>query len=276
VTRKASVSEPKGIGKIVILKIGGSVLTGAKAFRRVALFLERRSQLRPSEKLVVVVSAQKLMTDSLERRARRIVQNPGVRALNLLWSTGELRSVALLVLHLEALRISSVGLNVHETGLHFSSSQEAGPARLRLTEGPLQSALMKHAIVVVPGFLATRSDGAIISVGRGGSDLSAVLLAIGLGASRCELVKDVSGYFEDDPHENARAAHLPWLSFKDALRMADRGCDLVQPRAILAASESNLPLMIRSMDERAPVSVISLYSKSGSEKVPDEPVSAKV
>ncbi len=270
------MSEPNGSGRIVVLKIGGSVLTGAKAFRRVALFLKRRSQIAPSEKLVVVVSAQKLMTDSLERRARRIVRNPGVRGLDLLWSTGELRSVALLALHLEALQVSSVGLNVHETGLHFSSMHEVGTPRLKLTEGPLESALSKHAVVVVPGFLATRSDGAIISVGRGGSDLSAVLLAIGLGASRCELMKDVPGYFEEDPKENARAAHLPWLSFKDALCMADRGCDLVQPRAILAASESNLPLVIRSMDERAPLSVISLSSKGRSEEVLDEPLSAKV
>jgi aspartokinase len=95
-------------------------------------------------------------------------------------------------------------------------------------------------------------------------------LAIGLGASRCELVKDVPGYFEDDPHENSQALHLPWLSFEDALRMADRGCDLVQPRAILAASESNLPLVVRSMKERAPVSVVSLCSRDDREKVRDE------
>ena len=256
-TRKARVSAPNSMEKIVVLKVGGSVLTGAKAFRRVARFLKRCSELSPSQKLVVVVSAQKLLTDTLERRARRIVHDPNVRALDLLWSTGELRSVALLALHLQALGISSVGLNVHETGLHFSSEPEAPRARPLLKDDHLKSALAKHAVVVVPGFLATRSEGAIVSVGRGGSDLSAVLLAIGLGASRCELVKDVPGYFEDDPRENVRAVHLPLLSFEDALGMADRGCDLVQPLALLTAAEKNLPLVVRSMDERAPMSVIS-------------------
>lgn len=236
-----------------MLKMGGSVLTGAKAFLRVALYLARRYELNPGEKLVVVVSAQKLLTDTLERRARRIARAPNVQALDLLWSTGELRSVALLTLHVEALGASAVGLNVHEAGLQFSS----GPSqRLLLTDTHLQAALSKHAIVVVPGFFATRVDGAMVSVGRGGSDLSAVLLAIGLGASRCELFKDVSGYFEDDPHENARARHLPWLSFEDALRMAYRGCDLVQPRALQAAAEKNLSLVVRSMDERAPLSIV--------------------
>src|ERR1700730_15974065 len=165
-----------GTEKIVILKVGGSVLTGAKAFRRVALYLKRRSELVPSEKLVVVVSAQKLLTDTLERRARRVVRCPSVRALDLLWSTGELRSVALLALHLEALGTSSVGLNVHETGLQLPYAPETDSVRPTLIKSQLESALSEHAVIVVPGFLATRLGGAIVSVGRGGSDLSAVLL----------------------------------------------------------------------------------------------------
>jgi aspartokinase len=202
-----------GKEQIVVLKLGGSVLTGTKALRRAAQFLKRRTELAPDEKLVVVVSAQKLATDTLERRARRIVRAPGVRALDLLWSTGELRSVALLALHLEAMGVPSVGLNVHETGLQFSD-HEPRPPRPSLTGMHLKAAVAQNAVVVVPGFLASRGDAAIVSLGRGGSDFSAVLLAIGLGAERCELVKDVPGYFEEDPHENARARHLASLAFE--------------------------------------------------------------
>ena len=251
-----------GKEQIVVLKLGGSVLTGTKALRRAAQFLKRRTELAPDEKLVVVVSAQKLATDTLERRARRIVRAPGVRALALLWSTGELRSVALLALHLEAMGVPSVGLNVHETGLQFSD-HEPRPPRPSLTGMHLKAAVAQNAVVVVPGFLASRGDTAIVSLGRGGSDLSAVLLAIGLGAERCELVKDVPGYFEEDPHENARARHLASLAFEEALQMANEGCALVQAHALLAASEANLPLVIRSMDERSPFTVISRDSKSG-------------
>jgi aspartate kinase len=128
---------------------------------------------------------------------------------------------------------------------------------------------------VVPGFFANRWDGAMVSLGRGGSDFSAVLLAIGLRATRCELIKDVPGYFEDDPRRNASAPHLPSLSFEEAVRMADQGCELVQTRALLMAGEADLPLVIRSMDERAPVSVISRGAKRGSAERHDEPVAAE-
>jgi aspartate kinase len=262
----------RSTGKIVVLKVGGSVLTGVKAFRRTALFLKHRRELVPSEKLVVVVSAQKLATDTLERRARRILRKPSARALDLLWSTAELRSVALLTLYLEALEVFSVGLNVQETGLRFSSEHDGRPA---LTGHHLESVLSEHDVVIVPGFLATRPDGAIASVGRGGSDLSAVLLAIGLEASRCELVKDVPGYFEEDPRENARARHIPSLTFEDALRMANRGCELVQTRALVTAAEVNLPLVIRSMDEEAPISVVSARSKRDNGGIHAEPVGTK-
>jgi aspartate kinase len=270
------VSDPNRGGQdVVIVKVGGSVLTGVKAFRRVALFLKHCVERIPNEKLVVVVSAQKLMTDSLERRARRIVRAPAARSLDLLWSTGELRSVALLSLHLQNVGVSSVGLSVHETGLQLDHEPQPCAAQPSLTGRCLEAALAEHAVVVVPGFLATGRNGAIVSLGRGGSDFSAVLLAIGLRALRCELIKDVPGYFEDDPHRNVRARHLPSLSFEDALRMAEQGCELVQTSALLAANDAKLSLVIRSIHERAPVSVIARGSQGGPAEPHEEPVAAE-
>jgi aspartate kinase len=249
---------------IVVWKVGGSILSGTKAYRRVALYLKQRTKVAPEEKLVVVVSAQKNATSVLERRARHIVRSPGVRALDLLWSTGELRSVAVLALHLEALSVRVVGLNVHETGLQIADAAGVNSPRPTLVGRSLRHAVASHAVVIVPGFLAARADQAIVTLGRGGSDLTAVLLAIGLRASRCELLKDVPGYFEEDPHRNACAAHLPSLGFDEALRMAERGCDLVQPQALQAAAYSGLSLVVRSLDERAPSSVISRCAEPSS------------
>jgi aspartate kinase len=264
------------VGKgTVVLKVGGSILTRARAYGRVAAYLKRRIETEPEEKLVVVVSAQKLATSVLERSARRIVRSPSPRALDLLWSTGELRSVAILTLHLEAIRVSVVGLNVHETGLRFLAEAQLCPPRPALRGPYIDRVLAGHAVVVVPGFLATRSDEAIVTLGRGGSDLSAVLLAVGLGASRCELLKDVPGYFEEDPRANTRAAHLPSLSFKEALGMAERGCELVQPRALAAAADAGLPLVVRSLDERATPSVISPGTRQTSAEPGREPVAAE-
>ena len=255
---------------VVVVKLGGSVLSTAKAYGRVARFLRHRlraasssphSAPRPAgagERFVAVVSAQNGSTDALERAARRAASRPSPRALDLLWSIGEIRSVALLTLHLEALGVSAAGLNVHETGLRIApGSRGVGPEAVLFHGERLHAALAAHAVVVVPGFLATDSGEMIVSLGRGGSDLTAVLLARSLGAARCELVKDVPGYFSADPHRDSSAEHLPALTFSRALELADAGCDLVQRAAIEAAARAALPLIIRSLDARAPVSVVS-------------------
>jgi aspartate kinase len=230
---------------IAVIKLGGSILVSPKAYRRAALFVRNTLTAAPSERLVVVVSAQEGTTDTLERSARAIVQLPTRAALDLLWSTGEIRSVALLAMHLQALGVAAAPLNIHEAGL------------IHLHAGRLCGVLAKYSVVVVPGFLATDSTRAIVSLGRGGSDLTAVLLAEGLQACRCELIKDVPGYFTSDPHRDPAARHLPQLSFAQALKLAAEGCDLVQRTAIETASRSGLPLVIRSVRNKAQVSRIS-------------------
>jgi aspartate kinase len=242
---------------IAVIKIGGSILRNARAFRRAARCVRNRHIASPNELLVVVVSAQEGITDKLEARANEIVAQPNSSALDLLWSTGELRSVALLVLHLQALGISAAALNIHEAGLGLPDGAcESGPAarQVRINPRRLRSLLAHHPVAVVPGFFATDAAGAVVSLGRGGSDLTAVLLAKALDACRCELLKDVPGYFTSDPHRDPTARHLPQLTFDHALALADEGCELVQRQAIQAAALCNLPLVIRSLDETAPLS----------------------
>jgi len=241
-------------GPVVVVKLGGSVLSNESAYRRAAEFLCRRLAAAPAERIVAVVSAQEGCTDTLERAALDIVPAAAARALHLLWSTGEIRSVALLALHLQALGVKSAPLNVHETGLRVDTAPDGGAS---LGPGRLHASLAACRIVIVPGFLGTDFHGSIVALGRGGSDLTAVLLATGLGAARCELVKDVPGYFTADPHRHATARHLASLTFEDALALADRGCDLVQRRAIEAAAAARLPLVVRSMNELARISTVS-------------------
>jgi aspartate kinase len=171
----------------------------------------------------------------------------------LLWSTGELRSVALLVLALQARGARATGLSVHETGLILPEGEREA-THLQFDREGLAQALAQHPVAVVPGFLACRPSGAIVSLGRGGSDLTAVLLAARLGAQRCELIKDVPGYFDRDPNRHADARHVPALRFEEALAMAEAGCDLVQRQAIEAALHFGLPLVVRSLDDRGPCS----------------------
>jgi aspartate kinase len=245
---------------VAVIKIGGSILKNAHTYRRAARYVHNRHISSPDERLVVVVSAQEGVTDWLAANACQVVSQPNPAALDLLWSTGELRSVALLVLHLQALGVSASPLNIHEAGLAFGDAPRTGetrPTGVRLNPRRIRSVLAQYPVAVVPGFFATDSDGAVRSLGRGGSDLTAVVLAKGLNASRCELLKDVPGYFSSDPHGNPSARHLPHLTFEEALVLADSGCDLVQRKAIELAAQCNLPLVIRSLDESAPLSRVT-------------------
>ncbi|MGB6484458.1 MAG: hypothetical protein WBE86_13315 [Candidatus Acidiferrales bacterium] len=239
--------------RVVVVKLGGSIFTGPISYRCAARFIGQRLAANFEENLVVVVSAQNGETDALLQEAQAIAAEPGDAALDLLWSTGELRSVARLALHLQAAGIRSAAFDVRQTGLRIAA-RGLGVARAQFDPTNIHRALAAHRVVIVPGFLATDDSGSVVTLGRGGSDLTAVLLAAGLGASRCELVKDVPGYFADDPHLNANAQHLPYLSFAQALAMAENGCDLVQRQALEAAERCDLPIVVRSLEENAPES----------------------
>lgn len=245
-----------GRGSVAVIKLGGSIFSGPISYRRAARFIGRRLAANPEENLVAVVSAQNGETDALLREAQAIVTEPGDAALDLLWSTGELRSVARLALHLQAAGIRTAALDVRQTGLRIAA-RGLGVARAEFDPASIRKALVAHRVVIVPGFLASDDSGAVVTLGRGGSDLTAVLLAAGLGASRCELIKDVPGYFTDDPNVNAGAQHLPRLSFAQALAMAEAGCDLVQRAALQAAERCDLPIVVRSLEESAPESWVT-------------------
>jgi len=243
-----------------VLKLGGSVLRDEPSYKGAARFLQDRLATNQDERLVVIVSAQHGETNRLLAEAERITCEPASQALDLLWSTGELRSVALLTLHLQRLGISAVPFNVHQTGLGAERATGTTVRPLRLL-----AALGSARIVIVPGFLGVSAGGTITSLGRGGSDLTAVLLASAIRADACELIKDVPGYFTSDPHRDDRARPIQHLSIEDALAMADRGCDLVQRAALVAAGAASLPLVIRSMDAAAPVTHLQTCRKDRSQ-----------
>jgi aspartate kinase len=241
---------------VAVLKLGGSVLTDVGAYRRAAEALAARVAAAPYEDLVVVVSAQCGETDRLRALAREFSAAPAQPALDLLWSTGELRSAALLTMALQAEDVAAVGLSVHECGLHFG---EAGAAGERVWLNPIwiRHALSAHRVVVVPGFLARGPADEVVSLGRGGSDLSAVVLAAGLNAVRCELIKDVPGYFSKDPNRHTDAEPLAQVDYATALAMAHEGCELVQERALAEAARHGVVVVVRSLEADAPRTIVS-------------------
>jgi len=244
---------------VSVIKIGGSVLADRAAYRRAAGFIAHRLTQHPGERVLVVVSAQHGATDALERLARDISPRPDASALDLLWSTGELQSVAILVLCLHELGVTATAVNVHQTGL-IERDATGEPTGVRLRPLRLRALLAAHDVVVAPGFLARGMADSIVSLGRGGSDLTAVLLAAGLQARLCELVKDVPGYFSADPHTDPDARQLPAIDYARALTMADDGCELVQRRAIEAARDHRVTLAVRCMSPGGPQTFVSGFA----------------
>ena len=245
--------------RLSVLKLGGSVLRDEASYAAAARFLARRVANDPDERLVVIVSAQYGSTDHLLGEARRLAGEPSPAALDLLWSTGELRSVAILALHLQQIGVAAVPFNVHQTGLVSEAAAGTSVRPLRLL-----AALAHARDVIVPGFLGVSADGTITSLGRGGSDLTAVLLAAAVRADACELIKDVPGYFTADPHARPDARPIHELLVDEALAMADAGCDLVQRAALAAAQAASLRLVIRSMDAAAPITTVHSSDQSRS------------
>jgi len=233
-----------------VIKIGGSVLRDTVSFDAVAGFVSRRLSTNRAERLVVIVSAEYGATDALLEEARSIVPEPSEQALDLLWSTGELRSVARLSLHLQRLGVHAAALNVHQTGLTCAYGRATVRPMLIL------AALAHTRVAIVPGFLAVRAGGGIRSLGRGGSDLTAVLVAVALRAQQCELVKDVAGYYSSDPHEDPQATPIRELTIAKALDMAAAGCNLVQLAALEAARAASLPLVVRCLSVDSQVTYV--------------------
>jgi aspartate kinase len=227
---------------LTVLKLGGSVLTNAGAYHHAAAFV-RSLTTNPQARVVAVVSAELGHTDALLAEARQLTDAPDADVLALLWSTGELRSVALLAFALQTAGVRASAMNVHECGIRAARQSP----EVALNTLAIRVALERFRVVVVPGFLAT-SGQRVVTLGRGGSDLSAVLLAAALGASRCVLVKDVDGYYTDDPRRRAGAELIQELSYDDALSMADDGCPLVQRQALAEARARGVEVIVRSFE----------------------------
>ena len=261
----AEAACPPAPCRLSVLKIGGSILRNAGSYARAARFLHTRLTLNQDERLVVIVSAEYGTTDYLQAEAQTIANDPSQTALDLLWATGELRSVALLALHLQKIGVSAVPFNVHQTGLIADRAAGTSVRPLRLL-----AALAHARIVIVPGFLGVSEGDAIASLGRGGSDLTAVLLASAVRANACELIKDVAGYYTADPNRDPEARQIRHLSVADAIVMADAGCDLVQRAALVAASDTGLPIIVRSMDADAPVTHVHENERTTHHGIRDE------
>jgi aspartate kinase len=229
---------------LVVQKYGGSSVADADGIKRVA---QRIVTTRKSgDSVVVVVSAMGDTTDELVDLATQVTPLPQGRELDMLLTAGERISMALL-----AMAIANLGL----VGRSFTGSQAGvitddshGKARIiDVTPGRIRGALDEGAIPIVAGFQGVSQNGKdITTLGRGGSDTTAVALAAALGADACEIYTDVDGIFTADPRIVAGARRIPRISYEEMLEMAACGAKVLMLRCVEYARRYGIPIHVRS------------------------------
>jgi aspartate kinase len=232
---------------LLVQKFGGTSVADVERIGNVA---RRIAQCREDgHDLVIVVSAMGHTTDELTALARVISPNPPQREMDMLLATGEQVSIALLSMALQALGVPAVAMTGTQAGIVTEST--FGRARiLEIRTDRLRRLLNEGQVVVVAGFQGTSSGVAgtpeITTLGRGGSDTSAVALAAALGADACEIYTDVPGVLTTDPRKVADAQLMESVSCDEMLELASLGAAVLHPRAVEIARNYGVPLWVRS------------------------------
>ena len=224
------------------MKFGGSSVADADKIKNVA----RRVLAKQKEgrRVVVVVSAPGDMTDDLIEMADKISLNPSEREMDMLLSTGEQVSIALLGIAMAELGVKAVSLTGPQAGIHADDNH----TRARITKivpTKIQHELAKNKIVIVAGFQGLNPNHDITTLGRGGSDLTAVALAAALRAD-CEIYTDVKGVYTTDPRVVQEAQKLNHISYDEMLELAGSGSQVMQARSIEVAKKFGVELQVRS------------------------------
>jgi len=240
---------------LVIQKYGGSSLGDAESIKRVAarIVAERRS----GRDVVVVASAMGDTTDDLLRLAEQISPLPPGRELDMLLTAGERISMALLAMAIKALGYEARSFTGSQAGVITDSAH--GRARIiDVTPGRISEAIAAGAVAIVAGFQGVSQDTKdVTTLGRGGSDATAVALAAALGADVCEIYTDVDGVFTADPRLVPLARRLEQVTYEEMLELAASGAKVLMPRCVEYARRYSIPVHVRSSFSNQPGTVVS-------------------
>lgn len=248
---------------LIVLKFGGTSVGDTSRIKAVAERLKGYHDR--GKQLVVVVSAMGKSTDTLLHLAGEIAQKPADRELDMLLSTGEQVSIALLAMALHEIGIPAVSF----TGSQVKIVTDGKFSRARIEKihtQLLDKALAKNSVCIVAGFQGVDLEDNITTLGRGGSDTTAVALAAALGASECEIYTDVDGVYTTDPNKVPEAQKLSVISYEEMLELASMGAGVLHSRSVEFAKKYGVKLHVRS----------SFNFNSGTLVVPEEQIMEKL
>lgn len=229
--------------KVLVQKFGGSSVANVDRIKNVA----RRvvSYRKKGWKLVVVVSALGDTTDELIELAGQITSEPPAREMDMLLSTGEQISCSLLAMAIEELGYDAISFTGGQVGIMTDQTHTKAKI-VDISGGRIRKALQEGRIVIVAGFQGVTQDQDITTLGRGGSDLTAVALAKAIGARTCEIYTDVEGVYTTDPRIVSEARKLNQITYDEMLEMASLGAQVMQARSIEVAKKFDIPIHVRS------------------------------
>lgn len=225
----------------VVLKFGGAAVATPESFLNVAKIIAEKH--KTVERIAVVVSAMGDTTDDLIALANKVNPNPPQRELDMLVSVGERISISLLAMALAQLNVKATSFTGSQTGIITSTAHNQATI-FDVRPHRLLPYLERQEIVIVAGFQGVSQQGEITTLGRGGSDTTAVALGVALDASHVEFYKDVDGVFDCDPKVNPNATLLRNLSFDQAFAMMNAGAQVLHDRCVTLAKLNDLPLFV--------------------------------
>lgn len=228
---------------LIVKKYGGSSVATPERVRNVARQIIR--DVEAGHRIVVVLSAQGKTTDQLLARAREMNPNPSKRELDMLISTGEQQSVALMAMTLQAMGYQAVSLNAFQVPMY--TNKVYGSARLeRIDSDRIEAELECGNVVLVTGFQGVNRFEDVTTLGRGGSDTTAVALAAALHADRCQIYTDVEGVYTADPRYVQNARKLDEIGYDEMLELASTGAKVLHNRCVEMAKKYNVEIEVLS------------------------------
>ncbi len=243
---------------LIVQKFGGSSVRDAERVMNVAQIVT--DTYRAGNDVVVVVSAQGDTTDDLIEKAYEINSKPSKREMDMLMASGEQISIALLAMAIEKLGCPVVSLLGWQAG--FNTSSAYGTARIKNVKADrLRSEIDRHNIVVVAGFQGVNKYDDLTTLGRGGSDTSAVAIAATLRADRCQIFTDVEGVYTADPRKVDNAKKLQEITYDEMLELATLGAQVLNNRSVEMAKKYNVELEVLSSLKRVPGTIVKEVTK---------------
>ncbi len=242
---------------LIVKKFGGTSVADKERIFNVAKRCAEEYQ--KGNDVVVVLSAMGKYTDELIDMAKDINETPSEREMDMLFTIGEQMSVALMSMALQKLGVPAVSLNAYQVKIHTTNVH--GNAKItKIETDRIEKELAERNIVVVTGFQGIDENNDYTTLGRGGSDTTAVALAAALHADACEIYTDVDGVYTADPRKVPTAKKLDTISYDDMLQMALNGAEVLHSRCVEMAKRCNIPLVVRSSMSRQEGTIVSGFA----------------